>query len=240
MPAQARLNRDCQVIVIDDDPQLCYMLSELLRTEGYSAATYQSGSEGLTAVQSSLPQLVILDLMMPEMDGFQVLRELRMESDVPVLVLTARGDDRDRIAGFELGADDYLAKPFNPRELLLRVQAIMKRTAPVASAPNMQVGPLELERLKCLAQIGDRTEKLTGAEARALEALMRTPGRVVSKDELTRFALGRGRTPYERAIDTHISHLRTKIGKDADGESPIRNVRGTGYLLLSDWEPAES
>ena len=234
------MNSDCQVIVIDDDPQLCYMLSELLRTEGYVASTFQSGHEGLAAMKGSLPQLVILDLMMPEKDGFEVLRELRMESDVPVLVLTARGDDRDRIAGFELGADDYLAKPFNPRELLLRVQAIMKRTAPVSATPSMRVGPLWLERLKCQAQIGGRTERLTGAEARALEALMRTPGRVVSKDELTRFALGRGRTPYERAIDTHISHLRTKIGKDTDGESPIRNVRGTGYLLLSEWEPAES
>ena len=240
MSAQTRLMADCQVVIIDDDPELCYMLSELLRTDGYVTATFQSGEEGLLALRNSLPQLVILDVTMPDMDGFQVLRHLRMESDVPVLILTARGDDRDRITGFELGADDYLPKPFNPRELLLRVQAIMKRTAPLAATATTEVGPLMLERLKCLAHVGDRTAKLTSAEARALEALMRTPDRVVSKDELTRFALGRGRMPYERAIDTHISHLRTKIGKDDGGESPIRNVRGAGYLLLSEWEPAAS
>jgi len=230
-----------RVLLVDDDVQLRSMVAELLRSEGYDADEASDGEEGLRAAQNSDYGLIVLDIMMPGKDGLEVLRELRADSEVPVLMLTARGDDMDRIAGFECGADDYLAKPFNPRELLLRVRAILKRNAAVSGTDiTLKVGPLVFETLKHRAYLGERPLQLTGAELRVLEALMRSPGKIVTRERLTEFALGRAHTPYDRSLDTHISHLRSKIGKDGEGQTPIQSMRGAGYVLVADdWEPTE-
>jgi len=226
---------NARILLIDDDVQLCAMLAELLRTESYDVQIANDGKTGLNLQKTARPDLVILDVMMPAMDGMTVLRRLRDNSSVPVLMLTARGEDSDRIAGLELGADDYLAKPFHPRELLLRIRAILKRSAQAGGATageQLSVGQLSLDPGQMKATVAGKPLLLTGAEFRILEALMRDPGQAVSREYLTEYALGREHTPYDRSLDTHISHLRSKIGKNDDGGSPVRSVRGSGYLLV--------
>ena len=228
------------ILVVDDDAQLRLMICELLRSEGMLADQAEDGRRALSSFSTQDYDLVVLDIMMPVMDGLQVLDQIRTSSSVPVLMLTARGDDEDRIAGFEHGADDYLAKPFNPRELLLRVKAILKRGRDPGGSTDvvLKVGPLVFETLKHQATLGGERLKLTGAELRILEALMRSPGKVISREHLTKFALGRALTAYDRSLDTHVSHLRSKLGKDETGQSPIRSMRGAGYVLVADdWEP---
>ena len=228
------------ILVVDDDAQLRSMLCELLRSEGFHADQAEDGRHGLRQFAEATYDLVILDIMMPGISGLSVLAEIRTSSDTPVLMLTARGDDDDRIAGFENGADDYLAKPFNPRELLLRVKAILKRGRETAGTTDviLQVGPLVFQTMKHEATLAGKRLRLTGAELRILELLMRSPGNLVSREKLTKFALGRSLTAYDRSLDTHISHLRSKLGKDGTGQSPIRSMRGSGYVLVADdWEP---
>ena len=236
-------SRRLSILVVDDDAQLRSMICELLRSEGMLAEQAENGRKALSQFSTRDYDLVVLDIMMPVMDGLQVLDQIRTSSSVPVLMLTARGDDEDRIAGLEHGADDYLAKPFNPRELLLRVKAILKRGRGSSEATDdvLEVGPLVFETLKHQATLGGERLKLTGAELRILEALMRSPGKVISREHLTKFALGRALTAYDRSLDTHVSHLRSKLGKDETGQSPIRSMRGAGYVLVADdWEPQVS
>lgn len=227
-----------RLLIIDDDKALCSGLKELLGTEGFEVAVAHDGIAGLTRAREEDFALVILDIMMPGLDGLSVLQELRPENDTPVLMLTARGDEEDRILGFEYGADDYLAKPFNPRELLLRIKAILKRglADTGAGAATLSVGPLRMEVRHHRAFINGQPLTLTGAEFRILEALMSGPGDVLSRDYLTEYALGRKLTPYDRSLDTHISHLRSKIGREEFGNSPIRSMRGEGYMLIDGWE----
>ena len=168
--------------------------------------------------------------MMPGMDGFETLAAIRAQHTVPVLMLTARGDTDDRITGLEAGADDYLPKPFNPRELLLRIGAILRRGRD-GGGSVLEFHGVHLDPSAMHARVGSETLSLTGAELRVLEGLLREAGGVASRDALTQFALGRKRTPYDRALDTHISNLRQKLGGDA-APVEIRNVRGTGYALV--------
>ena len=224
---------NCQkVLIIDDDVQLVTMLAELLQLEGYEVSRCHRGEDGLRQLAGDDIDIVILDVMMPGLDGFETLSRLRRTSGVPVLMLTARGDEQDRISGFEHGADDYLAKPFSPRELLLRVRAILKRGQPADEDETLSAHGLTLDPHAMSARLDGELLTLTGAEFRVLEGLMRAGGSVASRESLTRFALGRKLSPYDRALDTHISNLRHKLGGDA---SPlvIRNVRGSGYLLLT-------
>ncbi|MBT8090483.1 MAG: response regulator transcription factor [Gammaproteobacteria bacterium] len=226
-----------KILLVDDDRALTEMLSELLQTEGYECTAAASGSEGLLKEREEKPDLVILDVMMPGDDGISTLRKLRETSEVAVLMLTAMGEDDDRVLGLEAGADDYLAKPFVARELVLRIQAILRRLArakPVEAGLKIQAGPLKIEPSKERAQLDGAILPLTGAELRILESLASTPGEIVSREELTQIALGRELSPYDRALDTHVSHLRNKLGKAGDSPVAIRSVRGAGYRLVID------
>lgn len=227
-----------KILIVDDDKALTGMLAELLQTEGLVCTVANNGQDALRLEKESSPDLVILDVMMPGDDGISTLRTLRETSDVAVLMLTAMGEDDDRILGLEAGADDYLAKPFVARELVLRIQAILRRVAGESrSAPGATVkaGPLTIEPAKERTLLDGAPLSLTGAELAILEALARAVGEIVSREHLTEIALGRKLTPYDRALDTHVSHLRRKLD-DANPTVPIaiRSVRGAGYRLVID------
>ena len=226
-----------KILLVDDDRALTEMLAELLQTEGYSCTVADNGPEALLKVREESPDLVVLDVMMPGDDGIATLRKLRETSNVAVLMLTAMGEDDDRVLGLEAGADDYLAKPFVARELVLRIQAILRRlTQPKIRNASLaiQAGPLTIEPSKDRAQLNGADLPLTGAELRILESLASRPGEIVSREELTKIALGRELSPYDRALDTHVSHLRNKLGKAGDTSITIRSLRGAGYRLVID------
>lgn len=232
------MNDRNKVLIVDDDRALTDMLSELLELEGFSCAVAHTGRDALAMEKTNNPNLVILDVMMPGDDGLTTLRALRKTSNVAVLMLTAMGEDDDRILGLEAGADDYLAKPFVARELVLRVQAILRRAAEAPAATSgdaIKAGPLLIEPNKERAQLDGVDLPLTGAELQILESLAVSVGQVVSREQLTRTALGRELSPYDRALDTHVSHLRRKIS-DAkqDVAIEIKSVRGAGYRLVVD------
>ncbi len=228
-----------RILLIDDDAQLGALLQELFSSKGYAMELAYDGEDGAARATQGAYDLIILDVMLPKKDGLAVLSEVRQSSDIPVLMLTAKGEHTDRIKGLERGADDYLAKPFNPRELMLRVGAILRRGSWSESAEQdtLTVGPLELQIRRLEASVGQRLITLTGTEERVLEELMRNPGKVQSRESLTERALGRPRVAYDRAIDTHISHLRKKLGRDHLKRPVIRCIRGMGYLLVTDWRP---
>jgi len=187
--------------------------------------------------------LVILDVMLPSLSGFEVLRRLRHSLSVPVIMLTAHGADVDRIVGLELGADDYLSKPFNPRELVARVRAVLRRFSPRDNdmpAHPVSVGPLRLDPATFEVTLSGQSVRLTGTELRLLEVLMRAVGQVQSRESLTERVLGRRLTPYDRSIDTHVSNLRRKLGLGENGLPEIRSIRGAGYVLIASSEARSS
>lgn len=223
-----------RVLIVDDDVELCSMLEDFLTGEGMNASAVHDGTEGAVRASSGDgPDAVVLDVMMPGANGFDVLREIRRHSDVPVIMLTARGDDTDRIVGLELGADDYLPKPFNPRELAARLRAVWRRGRPGTIGASNHVGRLRLNADRRRVDSKDSEIALTGAEFALLELLMRSPGDVHSKDELSEHALGREAMPFDRSVDTHISRLRQKL-QEANAGVVIQNIRGRGYCLLPD------
>jgi DNA-binding response OmpR family regulator len=193
------------------------------------------GADALTELQAGEFELLILDVMLPSVGGFDVLRKLGAAYRTPILMLTARGDDVDRIVGLELGADDYLSKPFNPRELVARIRAILRRANNRASKGNvpdeLTVGPITLNTGTHMVHVGGKPAPLTGAEFRVLELLMRSAGQVISRDAMTEQALGRKLVAYDRSIDTHISNLRRKLDLEVGKNPEIKNVRGSGYTL---------
>lgn len=220
-----------RVLLVDDDVQLGKLLAERLSTEGYIIDTVHDGVQGLSRVLSTNYQLVVLDLMLPGMGGLDVLRQLRKTSPVPVLILTARGEDADRILGLEMGADDYVPKPFNPRELIARIRAILRRTARAeAPAGQLVVGDLRMDVAVREVWLADSPLNLTSAEFTLLEVFMREPGCVHSRERLTESVLGRKLGPFDRVIDVHVSNLRKKLGVAQDGQR-IKAVRGSGYLF---------
>jgi len=222
-----------RVLLVDDDIQLCKLLAERLATEGFTMETVYDGSRGLERALSMEYALVVLDLMLPGMGGLDVLRRLRKVSPVPVLILTARGEDSDRILGLEMGADDYVQKPFNPRELIARIRAILRRTsATEAAAGPLVVGDIRIDPAVREAWLEDALLNLTSVEFALLEAFMREPGRVLSREQLTEAVLGRHLGPFDRVIDVHVSNLRRKLGPAHDGQR-IKAVRGSGYLFAS-------
>lgn len=221
-----------RILLIDDDVQLCTLLAERLATEHYTVETAHDGSGGLERALSMQHGLVVLDLMLPGMGGLEVLKRLRAASPVPVLILTARGEDSDRIQGLEMGADDYVPKPFNPRELVARIRAILRRTGrPEASAGPLTVGDLRIDPIVREVWLEDTPLNLTSAEFTLLEAFMREPGHVLSREQLTEFVLGRKLGPFDRVIDVHVSNLRRKLGVPQSGQR-IKAVRGSGYLFV--------
>jgi DNA-binding response OmpR family regulator len=223
-----------RVLLVDDDRQLCAMLSEYLSADGFKVAAVHDGQAGVDEARSGAFDVVVMDITMPVIDGFEALRRLRAESAVPVLMLTARGDELDRIVGLEIGADDYLPKPFNPRELTARLRAILRRARPSAADAG---GPVRLDDLTLepgaqkLMRDGESVP-LTATEYAIVARLIRSAGEVVPKDELSREVLGRNLTPYDRSLDTHIANLRKKLGMGVDDQPRIKTVRGRGYLLV--------
>ncbi len=220
------------ILLADDDTELGEMLTQYLGTEGFVADTAHDGETALAMARTGRYELVILDVMMPRLSGLDVLRELRQRSLVPVLMLTARGEDVDSIVGLELGADDYLAKPCNPRVLVARVRAILRRAAggaPTTAPEVLTLGDVEMHtgtrRVRCRGE----QIPLTSTEYSVLEVLLRSAGHVVSKAQLSEHALGRGLTPYDRSLDMHVSSLRRKLGPLPDRDERIKTIRGVGY-----------
>jgi two-component system response regulator CpxR len=216
-----------RILLIDDDAELCGLLVEFLSREGFSLECQHDGTHGLDRALQGGFDLVILDVMLPGLDGFEVLCRLRPESRIPVLMLTARGEDMDRIAGLEMGADDYLPKPFNPRELLARIRAILRRL----ERPPSREGPLEVNGVRINPGTRDvaangRKVELTTFEFDILELLMRSAGQVLSRDDLMEHLYNRKATPFDRSVDMHVSHLRKKL---ETGRPLIKTIRGVGY-----------
>ncbi|HEX7055550.1 MAG TPA: response regulator transcription factor [Burkholderiales bacterium] len=218
-----------QVLLADDDIELSGMLKEYLEREGFSVTAVHDG-EAATRLAAGF-QIVVLDVMMPKLDGIEALRRIRQASRVPVIMLTARGDDVDRIVGLELGADDYVPKPCTPRELAARLRAILRRTQPQPAEGPLAVNALVLWPEKRRAEWRGRALELTSTEFNLLEALMRNAGRVVSKKELSEAALGRPLARFDRSIDVHLSSIRHKLG---EGAALIHTVRGMGYHLAKE------
>lgn len=226
---------DADIIIIDDDRELGAMLGEFLAPDHFRLQAYTTGEAGLAGLQQHDFDLAILDIMLPGMNGIDVLREIRKISDIPVIMLTARGDDVDRILGLEFGADDYIAKPFNPRELLARIKAILRRAGQgPGHAKTLQAGGVELDLRSRQVSANGRALRLTGTEFELLRCLMAAPGDVVKREALCSEALGRKLLPYDRSIDTHISNLRRKFDRAGLTNPTIQNQRGIGYRLLVD------
>jgi DNA-binding response OmpR family regulator len=225
-----------RILVIDDDVELCELLTDYLTPEGFQVEAVHEGAQGAERALASEPALVVLDVMLPGMSGFDVLRHIRAASSVPVLMLTARGDDVDRIVGLEMGADDYLPKPFNPRELVARIRAIQRRLEPAReragarSKPHLVVGDIRLDPGARVVLQHDRPVELTAVEFTLLEVLLRAAGQVVTREDLAQQVLGRPLSPYDRSIDVHISSLRRKLGHRSAETERIKTVRGTGYV----------
>ena len=222
------------VLVVDDDRELCRMLTEYLGPEGFMLQCVHDGETALYTLDRHHFDLVVLDVMLTRISGLDVLRTLRQKQTTPVLMLTARGDDVDRVVGLELGADDYLPKPFNPRELVARMRAILRRSLMLESQAGrrerIDAGPVSLHFGSRTATARGETITLTGVEFRVLEVLMQQAGVVVSREQLTRQVLGRRLTPYDRSIDTHVSNIRRKLAAVADAIA-IVNVRRSGYVF---------
>ena len=231
-----------RILVIDDDVELCQLLNRFLTQEGFEMESVNSGPAGVERALSPDCALIVLDVMMPEVNGFEVLRRIRAQSHIPVLMLTAKGDALDRVLGLEMGADDYLAKPFNPQELVARIRAILRRIKPPdgdARNPRtpLAVGDVEMDRGARVVRRQGETVNLTSVEFDLLEALLQTPGQVISREKLTRDVLGREFSPFDRSIDTHVCNLRKKIGLLPQGTERIKGVRGIGYVYAF---PAEA
>ena len=221
-----------RVLIVDDDVALCGLLAERLSTEGFSIESVHDGLRGLECALSKEYALVVLDLMLPGMGGLEVLRRLRAQSPVPVLILTARGEDIERILGLEIGADDYMPKPFNPRELIARIRAILRRTIPeTRAAAPLVMGDIRLDPAAREVWLKEAQLDLTSVEFTLLEALLHDAGRVVTREHLTETVLGRKLGPFDRVIDVHVSNVRRKLGPAQGGER-IKAVRGSGYLFV--------
>ena len=223
------------LLIVDDDTELCSLLKEFLERESYAVTCIHEGNAGLEAAQQGGHELIILDVMLPGLDGFEILKRLRQTSKVPVLMLTARGEDVDRIIGLELGADDYLPKPFNPRELAARVKAILRRTETRVNRGRVEVNGVTLDPGTREVTSEGKPIEVTTLEFDILEQLMRNAGHVVSRDGLMESLYNRKATPFDRSIDMHVSHLRRKL---ETSRSMIKTIRGVGYQFCQ--SPEES
>jgi len=223
-----------RILVIDDDTELCSLVAEYLKPEGFQVEAIYDGKAGMSRALAGEYALVVLDVMLPGLNGFDVLRRIRDTSRIPVLLLTARGEDVDRIVGLEIGADDYLPKPFNPRELVARIRAVLRRTrakAGDALVPEViKVGDVELDPATRSVHHHGKPVELTSVEFGLLQVLLREAGRVVTREALVDEVLGRKFSPFDRSIDMHVSKVRRKLG-DSDDEDHIKTVRGAGYIF---------
>ena len=220
-----------RVLCIDDDVRLYELLAAYLGPNGVTLVHAPDGAKGLSALGGDVFDAVLLDVMMPGMDGLTVVRRIRETSQVPILMLTARGDEADRVVGLELGADDYIAKPFSPRELLARMRAVLRRAQPAAEARQIVVGRVAIDVEARQVRVGTAAADLTGLEFDILLALARRPGRVVPRETLLVEAGRQDVTVSDRTVDVHVSHLRRKLGDDPKTPRLIKTVRGVGYVL---------
>ena len=233
-----------RILVVDDDAELCSLVGEYLEPEGFGIEVVGDGERGLERALSGEHPLVVLDVMLPGMNGLEVLRRIRNTSRVPVLLLTARGEDVDRIVGLEVGADDYLPKPFNPRELVARIRAILRRTQTGdkdGRVPEiLHVGDVELDPATRTVHQQGKPVELTSVEFNLLQVLLREAGRVVTRERLVDAVLGRKFSPFDRSIDMHVSKVRKKLGDSDGGADHIKTVRGVGYIFAHPREQAGS
>jgi len=223
-----------RVLLVDDDVELAELVGEYLAREGFELDAEEDGTRAMGRLASGDYQLTVLDVMLPGINGFDLLRTIRAGSAMPVLMLTARGDDVDRIVGLELGADDYLSKPFNPRELVARIRAILRRSQPEIRADRpperLSVDDVTMDLGRRIVHAAGVAVELTAVEFALLEMLLRAAGTVVRRDELCRGALGRELLPFDRSIDVHLSRVRKKLGPRRDGGERIATLRAVGYL----------
>jgi two-component system response regulator CpxR len=225
-----------RILLIDDDIELCGLMARFLASEGFRTECAHEGESGIRLALSGSFDLVVLDIMMPGKSGMDVLRELRQHSSLPVIMLTARGEEMDRIIGLELGADDYIPKPCNPRELVARIRAVLRRAkgthAPGPSTRVYRLGSIEWQpRSRTVYDYGKSVE-LTATEYNVLAELMKHAGEVVSKHELSKAALGKHLGPFDRSLDVHVWHIRKKLSTLPDGGPRIKTVRGVGWLFV--------
>ncbi len=231
-----------RILIVDDDVDLGELLAKYLQREGFEFDMVHNGTLGVERALSGDYALVVLDVMLPGLTGFDVLSQIRNKSNLPVLMLTARGDDVDRIVGLEMGADDYLPKPFNPRELIARVRAILRRTKSeadeisLAQPELLSVGDIEIDKGTRVVKRGGAPVALTAVEFELLEILLRSAGLIVTREELVKSILGRPLSPFDRSLDTHVSNLRKKLGHTLDGIERIKTIRGVGYIYAKTGE----
>ena len=233
----AEAGKAARLLLVDDDTELCAALQRLLHMEGFTVEAAHNAPDGVRRATEEGFALIVLDVMLPGGDGRIVLKKIRAASDVPIIMLTARGDEGDRIAGLEAGADDYLPKPFNPRELVARVRAVLKRKLPrPVQPPDLAIGDIKIDpRTRVVLQRGMEVA-LTGAEFDILLLLVRSAGKAVSRDEIAEVCLGRPVAPFDRSVDNHISNLRKKLGANYENVERIRSLRGMGYIYTGQAE----
>jgi DNA-binding response OmpR family regulator len=223
-----------RVLLIDDDRRLVELLASYLEQNGMSLTGASDGARGLAALEAAPFDAVLLDVMMPGLTGLEVCKRIRQKSRIPIIMLTAKGDETDRVVGLEIGADDYVAKPFSPRELLARIRAVLRRASPDVVAERIQVAGIEIDVPSREARVFGKTVELTGIEFDILLALARRAGRVVPRESLLEDAGRSDVVVGERTVDVHISHLRQKLGDDPRLPKLIKTVRGVGYVLVKD------
>ena len=230
------------ILLIDDDKELVSLLAEFLTLESYHIDIAYDGEDGLLQSLNNKYDLILLDVMMPRMSGFEMLKLLRQKNDTPVLMLTAKGDEIDRVLGLEMGADDYLAKPFSERELLARIRAILRRTQYATSPTENKLSHLDIELFPATQQAicQGLTIELTSTEILLLEKFLQHPGELFSKSELSEEVLGKELHPFDRSIDMHLSNLRRKLPTRLDGQTRVKNFRGRGYMWLDGHLPSHS
>lgn len=222
-----------RVLIIDDDVELCGLLAKLLAREGFAPAAQHTAQAGVTDALSGEFEIVILDVMLPNASGFDVLRQIRNFSSVPVIMLTARDEEIDRVIGLEIGADDYLPKPFSSRELIARINAVLRRTLPEngqIETKRLTVSDLTIDPASRTVLLDSRPVEMTTAEFDILHTLARAAGRVVDREEIAKIALGRSLSPFDRSVDMLVSKIRRKLGPYSDGSERIKAIRSAGYL----------
>ena len=224
-----------RILIIDDDDRIRALLAEYLGGRGFAVETAADGIQGLERLRAGGLDLAVVDVMMPGLDGFDVVRSIRPSSAVPIIMLTARGDDFDRIVGLELGADDYLAKPFNPRELVARIEAVLRRSGSAPAAGQiLRAGPIAVDPDRRTVTLRDEPVELTTTEFEILRTLVANAGRVIPRERLMELARGEDYAAFDRSVDVHVSHIRRKLGDDARKPVFVKTVRGVGYTVPSD------
>jgi two-component system response regulator CpxR len=227
-----------QILVVDDDIELCELVAEYLEPDGYKVEAVHDGETGLTRALSGEHVLAVLDYMLPGLNGFELLKQIRNRSRLPIVMLTARGDAVSRIVGLQIGADDYLPKPFDPLELLARINAVLRRTLPDLEEPDiLAIGDIQMDHRTRTVRRSGETVELTLVEYALLEKLIGSAGRIVPREELVKDVLHRSMSPFDRSMDTHVANLRRKLGHQVNGVERIKTIRSVGYIYAVTGEP---